>query len=164
MISKRIEKALNEQIREEVFSSYLYLAMHAWFHSNNLSGMAHWMRVQTKEEQNHAMKIFDYIIERGGAVELQAIDKPKKEWSSPLEAFKESLTHERHITACIHRLLEAAQAEKDYGTVNFLQWFVKEQVEEEGNVEPIVAVLEKVGDNLAALYGMDHHLGKRGAD
>jgi ferritin len=138
--------------------------MHAWFTTNNLTGMAHWMRVQTKEEQNHAMKILDYLLERGGVVELHAIDKPKKEWASPLEAFKESLLHERHITACIHHLVEAAGAEKDYGTLNFLQWFVKEQVEEEGNVEPIVAVLEKVGDNLAALYGMDHHLGKRGAD
>ncbi len=163
MISKTMEKALNEQIREEVFSSYLYLSMHAWFANDNLDGMAHWMRVQANEEQNHAMKILDYLVERGGVVELQAIAAPKKAWASPLQAFKESLEHERHITSCIHRLLEAAMAEKDYGTANFLQWFVKEQVEEEGNVEPIVAVLEKVGDNLQGLYAMDHHLAKRGA-
>jgi ferritin len=164
MISKTMEKALNEQIREEVFSSYLYLAMRAWFSNVNYSGMARWMATQAKEEQTHAMKIFDYLLERGGVVELQAIDKPKKEWASPLQVLQESMAHERHITSCIHRLLETATAEKDYGTVNFLQWFVKEQVEEEGNVEPIVAVLEKVGDNLAAIYAMDHHLGKRGGE
>lgn len=164
MISKTMEKALNEQIREEMYSSWLYLAMHAWFEANNYPGMAKWMRVQSKEEQNHGMKIFDYLLERGGTVDLDALAKPKKEWKSPLDAFSDSLAHERHITACIHRLVEAAAAEKDHGTVNFLQWFVKEQVEEEGNVEPIVAVLERIGDNLGPLFAMDHELGKRSGD
>jgi ferritin len=163
MISSTMQKALNEQITEEVFSSYLYLSMSAWFATANYSGMARWMRVQAKEEQGHAMKLFDYVLERGGVIELDAVSKPKKEWTKPLDAFREALVHERHITACIHRLAETAAAEKDYGTVNFLQWFVKEQVEEEGAAEPIVAILEKIGDNLAALYGMDHGLGKRAA-
>jgi ferritin len=162
MLSKTMEKALNEQIREEYYSSYLYLAMSAKLESANMHGMAHWMRLQAQEEMVHALKIFDHVHERGGTVTLLAIDQPKGNWSTGLAAFEAAYKHEQHITKAINTLLDKAVAEKDHATANFLQWFVKEQVEEEANVEPIVRRLELVGDNLAALFVLDHELGARG--
>jgi ferritin len=161
MISKTMEKALNEQAREELNSFYIYLAMSAYLEEQNYRGMAKWMSVQAKEELGHAMKFIHYLLERGGKVTLAALDAPKATWKTPLAVFKTGLTHERYITKCIYTLVEKAAAEKDHGTVNFLQYFVKEQVEEEANAEPIVAKLEMAGDNLGALFYLDHELGGR---
>ncbi|HPC82415.1 MAG TPA: ferritin [Thermoanaerobaculaceae bacterium] len=163
MLSTTMEAALNEQIREEMYSSYLYLAMAAYFEGLDLRGMARWMRVQAQEENSHAMKLFDYVFERGGTVTLKALAEPQATWASPAAAFAAALGHERHITGCIHKLVEQAAAEHDHGTVNFLQWFVKEQVEEEANVEPIARRLEKIGDNMVGLLFTDRELGSRGA-
>ena len=130
VISSKINDIINEQINKEFFSSYLYLSMAAYFESINFEGFAHWMRLQSKEENSHAIKFFNYIYERGGKVTLKAIEKPKAEWKSPLEAFEEAYEHEKFITDSIYKILEAAKAEKDYATENFLAYYIEEQVEE----------------------------------
>ena len=163
MISKTMEKALNEHLTEEMYSSYLYLAMSAKLVSLDLPGMARWMRQQSQEEMGHGMKFFDYIHERGGVVKLAALNQPKDTWADGLAAFAAAYKHEQHITKAINTLVDKAIAEKDHATVNFLQWFVKEQVEEEANVEPIVRKLELIGDNFGALFFLDGRLGMRGA-
>ncbi|HDQ93534.1 MAG TPA: ferritin [Synergistetes bacterium] len=164
MISKKMQDALNKQINEELFSSYLYLSMSADFQSRNLSGAASWMAVQAEEERSHAMKFYHYLIERGGEIELLPIEKPQKSWKTPLEAFKDAEKHEQHITKCIHDLVDLAVHEKDYATQNLLQWFVNEQVEEEASVGEVVAKLEMVSDSKNGLFMMDRELGKRAAD
>ena len=161
MISEKIQKALNDQIQAEMSSSYLYLSMSACFHSVIMDVMAHWMSVQAKEENGHAMKMFGYLIERGGKVELQAIEKPKTTWASPLEAFKDTYKHEQYITSRINDLVKLAYDEGDVATLTFLQWFVTEQVEEEANASKIVAMLEMIGESKNGLFMLDHNLGKR---
>lgn len=162
MIGKPMEQALNKHLKEEMYSFYLYLAMSAYLEGLNFKGMAAWMRVQAQEEYAHAMKFFDFLHARGGIVTLLALDQPQSEWASVLAAFKAAHGHERGITKKIHALVDKATTEKDHGTANFLQWFVKEQVEEEATVETIVKRLEAVGDSPGALYYLDHDLGKRG--
>ncbi len=163
MIGKAIEKAINEQINAEMYSFYLYLAMSAHLHESNFPGLAAWMRAQAKEEMTHAEKLFDFVHERGGAVALAAIEQPKGEWPTVLAAFAAAQAHEQHITKRINTLMDKAITAKDHATANFLQWFVKEQVEEEATLEPIVARLKAIGDHVGALYYLDHELGKRGA-
>jgi len=164
MIGKKLEKAFNEQIREEYYSSYLYLSMAAWFESQQLQGMAKWMRKQAAEEMGHALKFFDQILERGGTVKLAAIEQPLQKWASPTAAFQAALDHERHITGCIAKLVDLAIAEKDHAGVEFLNWFVKEQVEEEAALEPLVEQLRRVGDSVGGQYYLDHRMGKRGTE
>ena len=164
MIGKKLEKALNEQIREEYFSSYLYLSMAAWFESQQLQGMAKWMRKQAAEEMEHALKFFDQVLERGGTVKLQALEAPQQKWASPAAAFSAALDHERHITGCINKLVDLAIAENDHAGVEFLNWFVKEQVEEEATVEPIAHRLKACEGSPGPLYQLDHQLGLRGDD
>jgi ferritin len=161
MISEKMQKAINEQIQAEMGSSYLYLSMAACFHSVTMDGMAQWMHVQTREENGHAMKFFKYLIERGGNVELLALEKPKMVWASPLEAFKDAYAHEQYITGRINNLVKLAMDEGDTATVFFLQWFVTEQVEEEANTSKIVKMLEMIGDSKNGLFMLDHNLGKR---
>ena len=161
MISKSLEQAFNEQVREEMSSFYIYLAMAAYFEANHFGGMAKWMQAQAKEEMAHAMKFYGQIMERGGTVVLQALPQPPKEWASPAAAFTTALDHERHISKCIHTLMEKATAEKDFAASGFLQWFVNEQVEEEAHVEPIVHRLGLIKDNLGALFMLDRELGMR---
>ena len=163
MISKAMEKALNEQINAELYSFYLYLAMSTHFQHSNFAGMARWMRTQGQEEMGHAMKFIDHLHERGGAVTLAAIEQPKGEWPSVLAAFEAAFGHEKSITKRINTLVDEAVAAKDHATANFLQWFVKEQVEEEASLDPIVTRLKAIGDSQGALYYLDHELGKRGA-
>jgi len=134
MISKKIEKALNKQINAELYSAYLYLSMVAYFESVNLPGFANWMKVQTQEELMHAMKIYDFVNERGGRVVLKAIEAPPTEWDSPLDAFEATYKHEQKVTGLINNLVNLAIEEKDHATSSFLQWFVNEQVEEESSV------------------------------
>lgn len=161
MLTETVEKALNEQINKELFSAYLYLSMAADFESKNLAGFAKWMKAQSAEELNHAMKLFNYVLERGGHVELMAIEKPQQTWESPLKAFQDAYDHERFITQSIYSLLEIAQSAKDYGTMEFLQWYVKEQVEEEAQADHIVKKLEMINDAPAGMLMLDHELGQR---
>ncbi len=147
MISKKMQTALNKQINEELFSSYLYLAMSADFEAKNLMGAAKWMKMQADEELEHAMKFFHFVLERGGEVDLLPIGKPQKSWKTPLAAFQDAEKHEQHITGCINDLFELAGKEKDYATQSMLKWFVDEQVEEEASVGEIVAKLEMVSDS-----------------
>jgi ferritin len=161
MIEKKMLKALNEQINAELYSYYLYLSMSAWFETINLRGFAHWMRVQGREEMGHAMKIFDYIVERGGKVELAAIEKPAGSWTTPLAAFSAAYKHEIQITASIYRLVDLAGALKDHATSSFLKWFVDEQVEEEANADAIVQKLHMAGDSMGAMFIIDKELAAR---
>ena len=161
MLTETVEKALNEQINKELYSAYLYLSMAADFESKNLAGFAKWMKAQSAEELNHAMKLFNYVLERGGHVELMAIEKPQQTWESPLKVFEDAYDHERFITQSIYSLLEVAQSAKDYGTMEFLQWYVKEQVEEEAQADHIVKKLEMINDAPAGLLMLDHELGQR---
>ncbi len=161
MISNKMEKALNEQLNAELFSSYLYLSMAAYFEAKNWRGFANWMKKQSKEEYEHAMKFFEFINEVGKKVTLDKIEKPKLEWNSPLEAFEEALKHEEYITKRINDLVNLAIEEKDHATNNFLQWFVKEQVEEVSSVQKIVDTMKLIGEHAGSLFMLDHELGKR---
>lgn len=161
MIGKAMQDAMNEQINKELFSSYLYLSMAAYFEQKNLPGFAHWMHIQSDEEREHAMKFYEFILECGGKVNLKAIDAPKTDWSSALEAAEEVAAHEAKVTASIHALYELAQKEKDYPAQVMLQWFVTEQVEEEKNAAEIVANLKLIEERATAILMLDHRLAKR---
>lgn len=164
MLGNAMQQAINVQIKNELYSAYLYLAMAAYAESENLAGFAHWMRLQSQEEVNHAMKFFDYVNERGGRVELHAIDKPPVAFDSPRHLFVETLGHERKVTGLIHELYALALKEKDYPTQVMLQWFIAEQVEEEDSASRILDTLTMVGDTPQALVMLDRELGKRGTD
>lgn len=164
MISKVMQDAMNDQINKELYSSYLYLSMAAYFEDKNLPGFAHWMRVQEAEEREHAMKIYDFILERGGKVILKAIDAPKVEWTSTLEIAEEVAAHEAKVTASIYALYETALKEKDYPAQVMLQWFISEQVEEEKNAAEIVANLKLIEERGTAVLMLDHRLAKRGGE
>ena len=164
MITKAMQDAMNDQINKELYSAYLYLSMAAYFEDKNLPGFAHWMRVQEGEEREHAMKFYDFILERGGRVLLKAIDQPKTEWASTLEVAEEVAAHEAKVTASIYALYETALKEKDYPAQVMLQWFITEQVEEEKNAAEIVANLKLIEKGGTAVFVLDHQLGKRGGD
>ena len=161
MIKDKILKALNKQLNEELYSSYAYLAMSTHFSSQSLDGFAHWFRLQSQEEYGHAMKFYGFIIQTGGEVTLKQIGAPKTTWKTVMEAFKDTLAHEKKITGLIHKLVGGAMQSKDYAVNNFLQWFVNEQVEEEATVEEIIHKLEMIGDNKGGLYMLDRELGAR---
>lgn len=161
MISTTVNDALNKQVNAEMFSSYLYLSMSAWCSERSLVGFANWMRVQAQEELFHATKIFDYILERGGKVELDAIEKPEATWGSPLEISQEVANHEAKVTALINDLVDVAIQEKDHAANNFLQWFVAEQVEEEASVGEVLERMKMIGKDSAGMFVMDMELGKR---
>lgn len=163
MIGKRIEQAINEQIKHELFSAYLYLSMAAYFEDQNLPGMAKWMYSQAREEQEHAMKFFHFIVERGGRVELHAIDKPDFDFGSPLAVFEKSLGHERLVTSLINKLYEIALEEKDYPAQVMLQWFIEEQVEEEDNVTGVIEMMKMTDGKSYQLLMLDGKLGARAA-
>ena len=161
MISKTMEQALNKQVNREFYSAYLYLAMSAYFETTNMKGSAKWMRVQAKEEQGHALKIYEYILARGGRPILLDIEAPKAKWSSAGKVFEEVYAHEQKVTAMIHGLVDLAIKEKDHASFEMLQWFVKEQVEEEEHACAILAQVTCVGDVPGHLFYLDHQLGKR---
>ena len=161
MISKTMEQALNKQVNREFYSAYLYLAMSSYFETDNMKGFAHWMRIQAKEEQVHAIKIYDYIIARGGKVNLLDIEAPKAKWSSAGKVFEEVYAHEQKVTAMINGLVDLAVKEKDHASFEMLQWFVKEQVEEEEHSSAILAQVECIGDIPGHLFYLDNQLGKR---
>jgi ferritin len=163
MIDKKLEDALNNQVNAELYSAYIYLAMAAYFEGINLGGFSKWMRVQAQEEVGHAMKIFDFVFERDGQVELAAIEKPALEWKSPLDAFQAAYNHEQKVTGMIHDLVELARSNKDYATENFLGWFVEEQVEEESSALEIVSNLKLIKDSPNGMFMLDARLGQRGS-
>ncbi len=154
-------QAFNKQINEEMFSSYLYLSMAAQFEDMALPGFANWMRVQAQEELSHAIIFFNYIVERGGRVELQAIEKPQKEWKTALKMFEAAYEHECHISELINKLMDLSVQERDYASQNMLQFFVKEQVEEEANADAIVQKIRLMGDAQGAMFMLDRELGTR---
>jgi ferritin len=161
-LSKRMQETLNAQIKEELFSSYIYLSMAAYCETNNLPGFAHWMRVQSKEELDHAMKFYGYIHDRGGRVTLQAIDQPPVDFKSATDVMEQTLAHEQYITNKIHNLYGLALEEKDYASQILLQWYVDEQVEEEKNATEILSVLKMIGDKGQGLIMLDRQLAHRG--
>jgi ferritin len=161
MIDTKMEKAFNGQINAELYSAYLYLSMEAHFKSKNLNGFAGWLRIQAQEEVKHAMKFYDHILERGGSVTLKAIDEPKIEWKTALEAFEDAYKHEQKVTGLINGLVDLSYTEKDYASRSFLKWFVDEQVEEEASAGEVVAKLKMIKDMPGALLMLDHHMGKR---
>jgi ferritin len=161
MLGKTVEEALNKQVNRELYSAYLYLAMSAYFETANLKGFAKWMRIQAKEEQSHALKFYDYVIARGGKASLLPIESPRAKWASAGKVFEEVYTHEQKVTGMINALVDLAIKEKDHATFEMLQWFVKEQVEEEEHASEILAKLKSIGDVLGHLFYLDHEMSKR---
>jgi ferritin len=161
MISEKMQKALNEQINKEIASGYMYLAMAAYLESEDYPGAARWMRLQAAEENGHAMRLFDHIVDRNGKVVMDAIEKPAESYGSLHEVFKKVLEHERKVTASIHSLYELARKENDYAAEVELQWFITEQVEEEKTTEEILRQLDASDDRKHILFMIDRHLGKR---
>lgn len=162
MLNAKMQEALNKQLNAELFSSYLYLSMAAYFESQSLAGMAAWMEKQSAEEYGHAMKFYSFINERHGRVNLTQVETPRTEWNSPLEVFEESFRHEQKISGLINHLVKLAIDEGDYAAHTFLQWFINEQVEEESTVLAIVDKLKLVGDHGVAIFMLDNELGQRG--
>ena len=161
VINEKMQEELNGQINAELYSGYLYLSMATYFAQINLKGFANWMRMQELEEKIHAMLIYDYVISRGGRVYLKAIDGPPVEWDSPLAAAKAAYNHECKVSKMIDGLLDVAMGFKDNATINFLQWFVKEQVEEEEQTMEMVQRLEFIGDDKSQLFMYDQELAAR---
>ncbi|MSQ12129.1 MAG: ferritin [Dehalococcoidia bacterium] len=163
MLREKLQDELNRQVNAELYSAYLYLSMAAYFESANLSGFAHWMRAQHEEEHSHALKLFDYVTERGGRVHLQAIKQPPVEFTSPVGVMEQTLAHERAVTGMIHAIYELAAKEQDYPTQVMLQWFIDEQVEEEKTAADILGHLKLIGNDGAGLLMLDARLGERKA-
>ena len=157
----KVKALINEQITHEFYAAYLYLAMAAHFEARNYEGFAQWFRMQAKEEEAHAMKLFDFLVERGETIELEQIDKPPVEFGSPVDAFRAALEHEQKVTGLINTIYEAAVDAKDYPSQVMLQWFIEEQVEEEDTTGTAVDRLEMAGDNHAALMFLDSQYGER---
>jgi ferritin len=164
MISNSVHQALNEQIKQEFYASYLYLSMAAYFEANSWPGFAKWMRVQSDEEMVHAKKFFDYVVDQSCRVILGAIDAPPADFKSVHDVFNQVLAHEQEVTGLINNLNALAIKENDYATQTMLQWFIREQVEEEKNANLIVDQLKRIGESSNALFMLDHRLGKRGGD
>ncbi|ACL16292.1 ferritin [Methanosphaerula palustris] len=161
MIKKSIEEALNKQVNREYYSAYLYLSMSSYLDSINLKGFAHWLRVQAREELAHGMKLYDHLIAMNGRALLQPIEAPPEEWKSTEEVFEQVYDHEQKVTAMISALMDLTLEKKDYATAAALQWFVTEQIEEEGNALAILEQIKTVGDVPGHLFYLDHHLAKR---
>jgi ferritin len=161
MMKKEVAHALNKQLNAELYSSYLYLSMAAYFGSINLSGFANWMTVQAQEELMHGMKFYHYIIERSGRVVLEPIEGPQTEWKSPLDAFEHVFKHEQKVTSLINDLVDLSLKEKDHATNSFLQWFVDEQVEEESSADAVVQKLKLAANSPGGLLMLDNELGQR---
>ncbi|RQW89619.1 MAG: ferritin [Geobacter sp.] len=161
MISKKMVQSLNKQVNNEIYSAYLYLSMSSYTNHIGLKGAANWFMVQYQEEMVHAMKIYDYVNSQGNHVQLAAIAAPPAEYGTLLSMFEQTLKHEQFITNCINELMDLAVKEKDHATQIFLQWFVTEQIEEEGNDNDIIAKLKLVGDSPQGLMMVDRDLAAR---
>ncbi len=161
MINERMNAALNEQVNAELYSAYLYLSMQAYFQKMNLKGFVNWMNVQVQEEMAHARGLYDYIQERGGEIVLEAIAKPDLKWNSPLQVFEDVLKHEQLVTSKINNLADIADETKDRAAGLFLQWYIKEQVEEEASVSGVLETLRMIKDDTHALLLLDKELAAR---
>ena len=161
MINEKLQNAFNDQINKELYSEYLYLAMKAYFMEQNLMGFVNWFDCQVQEEHAHAMGMYDYLNERGGEIELLAIDKPVFKADSPLEIFEEVLKHEEYVTSRINALYDVAEEAKDRASMKFLDWYINEQVEEEASVGAVLATLRLIGDDKNALLLLDKDLATR---
>ena len=161
MVSKKLEVAINEQINAEFWSAYLYLSMSVHFANEGLPGFANWFKVQFQEEQDHAIKLINYLISKGNKVDLKPIVEVETSWDSLLAAFEDTLGHEREVTKMINNLVRIARSEDDYATEAVLQWFVTEQVEEEETAQEMIDSLKLIGDNGFGIYTMDKELGSR---
>ena len=160
-ISDAMVAAINDQIKAEFDSAYIYLAMSAYFEDSGFAGMAHWMKKQYKEEVEHAEKFIDYLYERGARVIVPEIAKPKESYADALEVFKTAYNHEQYVTSRIYKLVDQASAEKDYATLSMLKWYVDEQMEEEDNTGSIVSKLEFLGSDRHGTYIVDRELAAR---
>ncbi len=162
MLKENVQAALNNQLNSELYASYFYLSMSAYFHAINLSGFASWIRTQAQEELVHALKVYDFINDREGEVALTTIAEPKRQWENTLAAFEDAYRHEKAVTAQIYDLVDLSVKERDHATNTFLQWFVTEQVEEEATANDIVNKLKLVGNDGNGLFILDRDLGTRG--
>ena len=162
MLSTKVADALNDQLNHELDNAYIYLATAAWFAERNFPGFAHWMRIQHTEEMDHAHKLFGFILDRGGKISLDRIEKPACDFSTPKDVFASALKLEQETTERINRLYALAVEENDFATQSHLKWYVDEQVEEEKNVSEILAMLAMAGDSKGTLLMLDHRMGKRG--
>lgn len=160
-MNEKMVKAFNEQINKEFYSEFLYLAMKGYFAELNLQGFVNWFDVQVQEERAHAYGMFDYVIERGASIELLAIDKPEVKGKTPLEIFEQVLEHEKFVTSRINYLMDVAEEVKDRAALSFLDWYLKEQVEEEASVGGVLATLKLIGDDKNALLLLDKDLATR---
>jgi len=160
-MDKKMVEALNSQLNAEMYSAYLYLSMGTYFEDLDLSGFANWMRVQAQEEMTHAMKIHDFIIQRGNRVTLTRIEAPPTDWESPVNAFEHVYEHEQKVTGLINQLVNLALSLGDHATNNFLQWFVAEQVEEEESSSGVLKKVKMANDSLSALLMLDNELAQR---
>jgi ferritin len=163
MISQSLTEALNDQLKHELYSEYLYLAMSAYCDDRNLPGFAHWMRLQADEERDHAMRFFDFIQDRDGRAVLQALPQPPRDFGSPVELFEKVLAHEQEISSLIDQLYRKAAAEQDHATQVFLEWFISEQVEEEKTAKQVLETLRLAGESNVGLLMVDRELGGRTA-
>lgn len=161
MLNEKMEKAFNDQINKEFYSEYLYLAMKSYFADLNLQGFVNWFNVQVQEEHAHGMGMYDYVLERNGKIELEAIEKPMIEGTTPLEIFEQVLKHEEFVTSRINALMDIAEEVKDRAALSFLDWYLKEQVEEESSVGGVLATLKLIGDDKKALLMLDKDLATR---
>jgi len=164
MISETIQKAINDQINAELYSSYLYLSMSAWFEDGNFKGFAKWMKVQTDEEREHAEKLYKFLVDRGGRVTLKAIAAPPVDFKSVQDIFEQSYAHEQKVTALINGIYDMAVKEKDFATQEHLNWFVKEQVEEEASASEMVHQVKLAENKPGNLMYLDRHAAKRGGE
>lgn len=164
MLKDSLQGALNEQVRHEIYSGHVYLSMSAWFESRSLPGFAAWMRTQYEEELMHALKIFDFINERGGRAEVGAIEAPPRDWASPLAAFEAAYENEKKVSGMINDLYDLASTENDHASQVMLQWFITEQVEEEAITSLAVDQLRLAGEDGSALLMLDQQYGARQGD
>ncbi|MBN2031495.1 ferritin [bacterium] len=161
MLCDKMVDALNGQINKEMYSAYLYMSMSAYTEFIGLKGFANWFYIQYQEEMEHAMRIYNYILEQGSQVKLMAIKEPPTEFGSPLEMFEQTLEHEKYVTQSINDLVELAIEQKDHATQIFLQWFVTEQVEEEANDNEIIDKLKLTGKEGGGLFMINRELAAR---
>ncbi|HNQ54029.1 MAG TPA: ferritin [Methanothrix sp.] len=161
MLSDKMNEALCQQANRELYSSYLYLSMSYYFESIRMEGFAHWMRLQAGEELVHTMKMLDYVAGSGGRARMLAVEAPQFDWGSPLQAFQHVWEHERIVTGLIHALVGVAEEEKDGATGQFLEWYVKEQVEEEESSDEVLNLVKAASEDGSALAKADKKLGER---
>ena len=161
MINEKLQEAFNDQINKEFYSEYLYLAMKVYFQELNLQGFVNWFDVQVQEEHAHAMGMLNYLNERGGKIDLRVIEKPELEGTCPLTMFEQVLRHEEYVTSRINHVMDVAEEVKDRAAMHLLDWYIKEQVEEEANVGGVLATLRLIGDDKKALLILDKDLATR---